>query len=146
MSNPTPVSDATLPVWTFAAFLWQGGCTQERVHVELAALNQILADPLPQEQLDQIMPAILRASIQLGLSAPAPEFEYRSYLRSPEWRGRRAAALDVSDHRCGVCSSTDRLDVHHRTYDRIGNEDAADLIVLCRSCHTLFHKNGKLAR
>ena len=34
--------------------------------------------------------------------------------------------------------------VHHRTYDRLGHEEAADLVVLCGSCHDRFHDAGEM--
>jgi hypothetical protein len=30
-------------------------------------------------------------------------------------------------------------EVHHLTYDRLGHEDPADLIGLCRACHSFLH-------
>lgn len=71
---------------------------------------------------------------------------YRDYLRTPHWRATRAQALRRAGNRCQVCNADSHLDVHHRTYERLGCEDAGDLIVLCRSCHDLFHDNGRLAR
>jgi 5-methylcytosine-specific restriction endonuclease McrA len=66
--------------------------------------------------------------------------EYREvYLRSDHWRQMRAAALDRADNRCQVCNGADALDVHHRTYERLGAELPGDLTVLCRRCHGLFH-------
>lgn len=71
--------------------------------------------------------------------------EYREvYLRSEHWRETRLAALERAEHRCQVCNRTERLDVHHRTYERIGEERPADLTVLCRRCHDLFHGNAKV--
>lgn len=39
------------------------------------------------------------------------------------------------------------LEIHHLTYDRVGNEKSSDLQVLCSKCHKLKHlrgnKNGK---
>jgi hypothetical protein len=32
-----------------------------------------------------------------------------------------------------------RLDVHHNTYERYGDESTFDLVVLCDRCHELFH-------
>jgi restriction endonuclease Mrr len=66
---------------------------------------------------------------------------YREYLRTPEWRVTRAAAL----LRAGRCCSLDvthssDLEVHHRTYERLGRELASDLVVLCHECHALHHK------
>ena len=70
---------------------------------------------------------------------------YHRYLASPAWKARRLIALDKAGYHCQVCNGTDCLDVHHRTYDRIGEEHHSDLTVLCRECHTAFHKAGRLA-
>lgn len=72
---------------------------------------------------------------------------YREYLRAPEWRRTRAAALDRADHRCSLDRAhVDRLEVHHNTYDRLGAELASDLVVLCHSCHHLYHDAYGLPR
>jgi CRP-like cAMP-binding protein len=66
--------------------------------------------------------------------------EYREvYLRSDHWGETRAAALERAEHRCQACNGQNTLDVHHRTYERIGHELAADLTVLCRACHEAIH-------
>jgi hypothetical protein len=71
---------------------------------------------------------------------------YKDYLQTPEWQERRRIRLKAARYRCQVCNSNDRrLNVHHRTYERRGEELAADLIVLCEPCHYLFHRNGSLA-
>jgi hypothetical protein len=71
---------------------------------------------------------------------------YGEYLQTPEWQERRRVRLKAARYRCQVCNSKDqRLNVHHRTYERRGEELAADLIVLCEPCHHLFHRNGSLA-
>jgi restriction endonuclease Mrr len=65
---------------------------------------------------------------------------YREYLRTPEWRRTRAAALVRAGSCCSLdVTHTDDLEVHHRTYERLGDELAADLVVLCRTCHRLHH-------
>lgn len=70
----------------------------------------------------------------------AKRVEYRDvYLRSAHWAGIRKQALKRAEHRCQVCNGTERLDVHHRTYERLGHERPGDLTVLCRRCHDLFH-------
>lgn len=61
--------------------------------------------------------------------------EYKEYLKSPEWRRRRTAKLQQARWRCQKCPETEGLQVHHLTYERLGHEDAEDLIVLCRACH-----------
>jgi hypothetical protein len=66
--------------------------------------------------------------------------EYRAYLESPEWRVRRQWKLDEARNRCEVCNSSEPpIDVHHRTYERLGRERQSDLVVLCRQCHDRFH-------
>ena len=70
---------------------------------------------------------------------------YHEYLQSEEWKERRERVLLQWEHRCSVCNSSEGLDVHHRNYDNRARELPNDLIVLCRSCHSLFHSNGKLA-
>jgi hypothetical protein len=66
---------------------------------------------------------------------------YRIYLRTPEWRRTRAAALVRAGNACSLdVRHTEELEVHHRTYERLGAELVSDLIVLCHSCHRLHHK------
>ena len=69
------------------------------------------------------------------LTMPYPE-----YLRTPEWKETRVAALVRAGHSCALdVSHTERLEVHHRTYDRLGEELESDLIVLCHECHRRHH-------
>lgn len=66
---------------------------------------------------------------------------YRLYLRTPEWRRTRAAALVRAGNACSLdVLHTDGLEVHHRTYERLGDELVTDLVVLCHSCHQLHHE------
>lgn len=68
-----------------------------------------------------------------------PRSGYQAYMRSPEWRSRRAAALSFYGARCSRCWATERLDVHHRTYRNFGHEPLMDLEILCRPCHRRVH-------
>jgi 5-methylcytosine-specific restriction endonuclease McrA len=63
--------------------------------------------------------------------------QYLGYIRSAAWRGRRTAALIRAGHRCQVCGAKKRLEVHHVTYQNLGNERDEDLTVLCWQCHAL---------
>jgi 5-methylcytosine-specific restriction endonuclease McrA len=42
-------------------------------------------------------------------------------------------------NKCELCGKRVPLDVHHRTYDRYGDELVDDLIALCRECHARHH-------
>lgn len=65
--------------------------------------------------------------------------DYKKYLQTPHWKCVRKEALQRSRFRCQLCNSSDRLQVHHRTYDRRGCEEPNDVITLCRPCHAKFH-------
>lgn len=77
------------------------------------------------------------------MNAPTTIDDYGAYLRSPEWRVRARKALVRAGHRCQICNTRGQLDVHHRTYKRLGREWPEDLTVLCRTCHDLFHGSGR---
>ena len=86
---------------------------------------------------------------QLGMPTECIDLcccDYGLYLKTYHWQDMRLQAMDRYYYRCAVCNSPDLLDVHHRTYERRGNENPEDLIVLCRGCHDIFHRHGKLAR
>jgi 5-methylcytosine-specific restriction endonuclease McrA len=62
--------------------------------------------------------------------------DYRAYLRSPHWRRTRKEALIRAEGRCEECGEAKRrLEVHHKTYERLGAELPEDLLVLCQDCH-----------
>lgn len=78
--------------------------------------------------------------------------EYEQYLRSPAWREKRAAALKRSNGKCQDCLDERKMrgfasgylvwpgqEVHHLTYERVGNERPEDLIALCERHHLARH-------
>lgn len=72
-----------------------------------------------------------------------PEMSYKDYLRSDHWQALRALMIKQRKN-CSICSSTDKLNVHHNTYrvnNRriLGRERPKYLTVLCQRCHNLFH-------
>lgn len=70
---------------------------------------------------------------------------YSEYLQTKEWKNKRALKLEASGYACQICNAAGvQLDVHHRTYERRGAEAGGDLIVLCHSCHGLFHRAGRI--
>lgn len=64
---------------------------------------------------------------------------YNKYLESDHWKEIRKVILDRDDNKCQLCSSKERLEVHHNTYDNVGDEKLTDLITLCKYCHSNFH-------
>jgi 5-methylcytosine-specific restriction endonuclease McrA len=70
-------------------------------------------------------------------------FCYAEYLQSPEWQARRRSAFERAGFECTLCPENRALEVHHKTYARIGNERDEDLVVLCYWCHRKHHGTFK---
>lgn len=64
---------------------------------------------------------------------------YEDYLKTDHWRSFRLRAIKRAANKCQLCASTNRLEVHHNDYSRLGGELMTDVVVLCRSCHSLVH-------
>jgi 5-methylcytosine-specific restriction endonuclease McrA len=70
--------------------------------------------------------------------------KYYEYIRSLAWAEKRLAALERASYKCQLCGARNVFfEVHHNTYENLGNEPAEDLIVLCVDCHNLFHNRGR---
>lgn len=71
--------------------------------------------------------------------------EYRSYIKSEKWKRLRNAILRKRGLRCERCRRYRQkrfLHIHHKTYERLGNELLNDLEILCVDCHSFEH--GKI--
>jgi 5-methylcytosine-specific restriction endonuclease McrA len=70
----------------------------------------------------------------------ARSIPYEQYLQTEHWQAMRRLALEAADHHCLLCDADSNLDVHHRTYERLGMEQLRDLVVLCETCHARHHE------
>lgn len=69
---------------------------------------------------------------------------YQDYLASDKWREFSTDAKVSTGGRCQGCDKqTWNLSVHHLTYERLGNERASDVWVVCYRCHLRFHRHHK---
>lgn len=68
--------------------------------------------------------------------------EYRAYLRSAHWRRVKERYRASKLPQACFCGET-RVDLHHKTYKRIGRERLSDLTPLCRAHHDEEHGVGK---
>jgi hypothetical protein len=65
---------------------------------------------------------------------------YREYLEGPEWAETRTRYRSSGKlQSCLVCRAPN-VDLHHRTYRRLGQERLDDLVALCREHHELVHE------
>jgi 5-methylcytosine-specific restriction endonuclease McrA len=61
---------------------------------------------------------------------------YEKHIRSARWRNTKAAIIKLREGRCEHCQRrTTDIELHHKTYERLGRERIADLELLCRTCH-----------
>lgn len=65
--------------------------------------------------------------------------EYRAYLASDHWRDVKRRYRASRLRQTCFCGAT-RVDLHHRTYKRIGRERLGDLVPLCREHHAEVHR------
>jgi 5-methylcytosine-specific restriction endonuclease McrA len=68
---------------------------------------------------------------------------YKEHLQSARWRELRDLVIQRCGNRCEGCGVNPVEEVHHWTYDRLGNEFLFDLAGLCGACHRRFHKKDE---
>ena len=69
-----------------------------------------------------------------------PYVNYKGYVRSAKWFKKRAdyasSGRSMDCYICGAKAGTYKLEMHHRTYERLGSEHLDDLVPLCaKPCH-----------
>lgn len=67
---------------------------------------------------------------------------YRRHLRSKYWKNLRANRMALAKGLCERCHhgpSPHPLELHHKTYARLGHELLNDVVLLCTRCHLLIH-------
>lgn len=67
---------------------------------------------------------------------------YKEFLGTSYWAEVRRQKLEEANYQCASCGRTERLQVHHTTYDIIGEEleNLEFLDVLCEDCHKRLHR------
>jgi len=65
--------------------------------------------------------------------------DYSVYLLSPEWAERRRLALARAEGICEGCRKEAPTEVHHLTYDHVGQEFLFELVAVCPRCHSQLH-------
>lgn len=63
---------------------------------------------------------------------------YEKYKKSPAWHRKRDLVRERDKSLC-VCGAQ-ATEMHHKTYDNIGQEPLSDLVMLCNGCHSRLHQ------
>ena len=73
---------------------------------------------------------------------PFPDNKYEKYIGSVKWKKVRKYRMKYDDFECqspfplySQCLESKQLEVHHLTYDNLGNELLGDIVTLCQNCH-----------
>jgi len=65
---------------------------------------------------------------------------YSDYLKSKHWNMMKHNARIEYGYTCSRCNKDGIvLHLHHKTYKRVGRENIADLMFLCKDCHSAVH-------
>ncbi len=84
--------------------------------------------------------------------------QYVAYLKSKQWATKRQEKLESVNYSCDrdigltyqtgedgilrrITECSGSLEVHHRTYDNLGNESLTELTVLCKFHHEQEHRH-----
>lgn len=68
---------------------------------------------------------------------------YGAYLLTPRWRAKRQAVIRRCKNTCEGCGKFPVSEVHHLTYQHVGNEFLWELVGICEFCHTQAHDEPK---
>lgn len=69
------------------------------------------------------------------MSQPEWFARYEKRIRSAQWKNMRADIARLRGNKCERCRRGPPLELHHKTYERLGRELLSDLDLLCRVCH-----------
>lgn len=73
-----------------------------------------------------------------------PKFRsYKDYINSPEWKDLKVKIGNLRGYKCEICSNTQNLQLHHKTYANLYDEPLEDLQLVCGGCHTNIHEGYK---
>lgn len=66
---------------------------------------------------------------------------YKEYLKTKHWQNiKNKMYKSKYKYECYCCGAKRGLQLHHKSYKRVGNEKLNDLIYLCGNCHELVHE------
>jgi hypothetical protein len=95
-----------------------------------------------QSKLNEIRTSLKKEYFEKYLKIDNIEFEsaYVQYINSEEWKKRRIPILERDNNICKFCTVKKAVQVHHLSYDNLGNESDFELIGVCMQCHQLIHE------
>jgi hypothetical protein len=71
---------------------------------------------------------------------------YEAHIRSSRWNNMKRDMVRLRGNKCERCGCCRPLELHHKTYARLGRELTSDLEVLCKQCHESADRERDLQR
>ena len=90
--------------------------------------------PLHWRSLSEVLSEVIG---RIGWAVSSADTPYQRYIRSDEWREKRAAVMRRCGDLCEGCHNARAIQVHHLTYCNLFDEPLSDLKALCNRCHEL---------
>lgn len=80
-------------------------------------------------------------------------FDFNSYVKRKSLLKLTEEELEILSDKtngrcgiCGICGGVYNLEIHHLIYrSRGGNDSVCNLLLLCRNCHSIVHKEAKVS-
>lgn len=70
---------------------------------------------------------------------------YTQYLRSAHWNEKRLSVLRRAGDLCEGCRQKRPTQVHHLSYEHVGDEFLWELRAVCEDCHDRLHPNNDVS-
>lgn len=67
-------------------------------------------------------------------------WEYKNYLRGKHWKTFRKRMKREKKYECYICGTKHKLQLHHRSYSKLGEESKNQMLWVCQFHHSLIHK------
>lgn len=67
---------------------------------------------------------------------------YEEYLQSPAWQEKRRLVLTRALGICEGCAVNEAKQIHHTTYEHVGDEFLFELVAVCDACHDRLHQKN----
>ncbi len=67
--------------------------------------------------------------------------DYGEYLSSDNWTRKREKVIARAQGICEGCGEKSATEVHHISYEHVGNEFLFELVAVCSECHDSIHKS-----
>lgn len=72
--------------------------------------------------------------------------KYEQHIRSARWKNMKRDFRKLRGDKCERCGSGHQLELHHRTYERLGLELIKDLELLCSGCHSVADQEREISQ